>query len=109
VIETEIARPDWDWEPIKKRGLLPALTDMRSKTVDEMKKAHEIELGSLPELFFTDGYQEMDFLINDLGINAVQYGPGNSSLCHTDEENLDIKQLERCSRVYLNMIRLLCG
>jgi len=109
IIEAEIARPDWDWEPIKKRGLLPALTDMSSPMVSEIKKAHETELGSLPELFFTDGYQEMDFLINDLGINAVQYGPGDSSLCHTDEEYLDIKQLEHCSRVYLNMIRLLCG
>lgn len=108
-ISAEIARPDWNWAPIKRRGLLPALTDMQSKTIGVLKDAHRSVMGEDPTFFFTDGYQEMDFLINDLGINAVQYGPGDSSLCHTDNEHLDIGQLERCVRVYTRMIELLCG
>ncbi|MDP2792404.1 MAG: M20/M25/M40 family metallo-hydrolase [Rectinemataceae bacterium] len=108
-LSAEIARPDWNWEPIKHRGLLPALTDMRSTTIGVLKDAHRSVRGEDPALFFTDGYQEMDFLINDLGINAVQYGPGDSSLCHTDNEHLDIGQLEQCARVYARMIELLCG
>jgi acetylornithine deacetylase/succinyl-diaminopimelate desuccinylase-like protein len=107
-ISAEIARPDWNWEPIKRRGLLPALTNTRDETLGLLKKAHRSVVGDDPVLFFTDGYQEMDFLINDLGMNAVQYGPGDSSLCHTDNEHLDIGQLERCARVYLRMIELLC-
>ena len=107
--KAEIARPDWNWEPIKRRGLLPALTDMESPVIDILKAAHRSVLGEDPVLFFTDGYQEMDFLVNDLGMNAVQYGPGDSSLCHTDNEHLDVAQLERCALVYRQMIRQLCG
>lgn len=107
-LSAEIARPDWNWDPIKRRGLLPALTDMQDKTIEMLKDAHRSVTGKDPTLFFTDGYQEMDFLVNDLGINAVQYGPGDSSLCHTDNEHLDIGQLEQCARVYARMIELLC-
>jgi acetylornithine deacetylase/succinyl-diaminopimelate desuccinylase-like protein len=42
----------------------------------------------------------MDFLINDLGILTIQYGPGDSNLCHTDEERLSISQLLDATRVY---------
>jgi len=107
-VSADIARPDWNWEPIKRRGLLPAMTDMGDATIELHKQAHTSVVGDEPVLFFTDGYQEMDFLINDLGMNAVQYGPGDSSLCHTDNERLDIGQLERCARVYLRMMELLC-
>lgn len=34
----EIARPDWNWDPIKKRGLLPALTKTTSKIVEYAKR-----------------------------------------------------------------------
>lgn len=107
-VAAEIARPDWNWEPIKRRGLLPALTDTRDQTIGLLEEAHRSVMGENPIRFFTDGYQEMDFLINDLGMNAVQYGPGDSSLCHTDNEHLDIGQLERCAQVYARMIELLC-
>ena len=108
-LSAEIARPDWNWDPIKRRGLLPALTDLNSAAIGLLKDAHRAILGEDPVLYFTDGYQEMDFLINDLGINAVQYGPGDSSLCHTDNEHLDIGQLEQCARVYLRMIQTMCA
>jgi acetylornithine deacetylase/succinyl-diaminopimelate desuccinylase len=108
-VTAEIARPDWNWEPIKRRGLMPALTDMGDTALGLVKEAHKAAIGTDPVLFFTDGYQEMDFLVNDLGINAVQYGPGDSSLCHTDNEHLDIAQLDSCARVYQHMIERLCG
>ncbi len=50
----------------------------------------------------------MDFLINDLGIPTVQYGPGDSGLCHTDEENIEINQLIKASLVYKTAIKNLC-
>ncbi len=106
--KAEIARPDWNWDPIKRRGLLPALTDINSKIVEHVKKAHNNVMGNDPVIFFTDGYQEMDFLVNDLGIESIQYGPGDSSLCHTDYEQLSISDLESCSEVYLELIRLIC-
>jgi acetylornithine deacetylase/succinyl-diaminopimelate desuccinylase len=108
-IAAEIARPDWNWDPIKRRGLLPALADLAGPAIGLLKEAHRSVIGEDPVLYFTDGYHEMDFLVNDLGINAVGYGPGDSSLCHTDDEHLDITQLERCVQVYRRMIELLCG
>ncbi len=91
-----------------KLGLLPALTEINSKIVEYVKKAHSTVKGSNPVIFFTDGYQEMDFLVNDLGIESIQYGPGDSSLCHTDYEQLSISDLKSCSGVYLELIRLIC-
>ena len=108
-VKAEIARPDWNWEPIKKRGLLPALTKINSRIVEHVIKAHNAVEKNNPVIFFTDGYQEMDFLVNDLGIESIQYGPGDSSLCHTDNEELRISDLLSCSKVYLELIRIICN
>lgn len=108
LVVAEIARPDWNWPPIKKRGLKPALTDMDSEIVQVIEVSHREIIGDNPILFFTDGYNEMDFLINDLGIPTVQYGPGDSGLCHTDEENIEINQLIKASLVYKTAIKNLC-
>jgi len=108
LVVVEIARPDWNWQPIKKRGLKPALTDIDSEVIQVVKVSHREVIGDNPTLFFTDGYNEMDFLINDLGIPTVQYGPGDSGLCHTDEENIEINQLIKASLVYIKIIKNLC-
>jgi len=108
-ISVAIARPDWNWQPIKERGLKPAVTDRGESIVAAVINAHRQVAGEEPLLYFTDGYNEMDFLINDLGIPTVQYGPGDSSLCHTDLEKLDIGQLTACASVYLRAILDICG
>jgi acetylornithine deacetylase/succinyl-diaminopimelate desuccinylase-like protein len=108
-VSAEIARPDWNWDPIKERGLLPALTDRGSQIVDYMKQSHLKVANQEPLVFFTDGYQEMDFLVNDLGIETIQYGPGDSSLCHTDNEKLSISDLSVCTEVYTDLIHRVCG
>jgi acetylornithine deacetylase/succinyl-diaminopimelate desuccinylase-like protein len=46
----------------------------------------------------------MDFLVNDMAIPTVQYGPGDSGLCHTNEERLAISDLVTCTQVYLSLI-----
>ncbi|MCD6123375.1 MAG: M20 family metallopeptidase [Spirochaetales bacterium] len=107
-VTAEIARPDWNWEPIKKRGLKPALTDMESEIVTAVKNAHRSVLKNETKVYFTDGYNEMDFLINDLGIPAVQYGPGDAGLCHTNDEMMDITQLKNAANVYTETIKTLC-
>lgn len=107
-VTAEIARPDWSWEPIKKRGLKPALTDIDSGIVKAVKNAHRSVLKNETKVYFTDGYNEMDFLINDLDIPAVQYGPGDAGLCHTNNEMMDITQLKNAQDVYTQTIRTLC-
>lgn len=102
--EVEIARPDWTWEPIARRGLKPTLVPPDSDLPKWVSRHHTRLVGRVPELYFTDGYNEMDFLVNDMAIPTVQYGPGDANLCHTNEERLDVCQLVTCVRVYLSLV-----
>jgi acetylornithine deacetylase/succinyl-diaminopimelate desuccinylase family protein len=98
-----IDRPDWDWDPIRERGLLPSLTPPEASIRALVARHHAAVLGSPVDVYFTDGYNEMDFLMNDMGIPTVQYGPGDSQLCHTDQERLKITQLVDATRVYVRL------
>lgn len=98
-----VARPDWNWEPIRERGLHPAVTPADAPLRDLVARHHAAVVGCPVEVYFTDGYNEMDFLINDLDIPTVHYGPGDSRLCHTDEERLSISQLLDATRVYVGL------
>jgi acetylornithine deacetylase/succinyl-diaminopimelate desuccinylase-like protein len=51
-------------------------------------------------LFFTDGYHEGDFFINDMHIETVQYGPGDSKYAHTDDEHVPLNELRTAAEVY---------
>jgi succinyl-diaminopimelate desuccinylase len=97
------ARPDWHWAPIRERGLGPAVTPTGAPIREMVARHHQAVTGNPAKVYFTDGYNEMDFLINDLNIPTVQYGPGDSSLCHTDEERLSIPQLLDAARVYVGI------
>jgi len=106
--ECRVARPDWNWLPIEERGLLPAMSRLEAPEISVIKSVHSDILGCKAEIFYTDGYHEMDFLVNDLGINAVQYGPGKGALCHTAQEHIETGQLTECVRVYQGLIRQFC-
>ena len=101
--DLNVARPDWDWEPIRVRGLHPTITPEDALIQGITARHHETIIGRPVEIYFTDGYNEMDFLINDLNIPTVQYGPGDSSLCHTDQERLSIPQLLDATKVYIEV------
>ncbi len=102
--KVQIARPDWAWEPIARRGLKATVVPPDSGLPEWVSAHHQRIVGTAPERCFTDGYNEMDFLVNDMAIPTVQYGPGDSGLCHTDEERLDVSQLLACVRVYLSLL-----
>jgi len=96
----EVDRPDWKWERIKKRGLNPAVTPTDAAIVKALKRAHQAVVGESVELGYTNGYMDMDFLVNDLGIPTANYGPGDTVFSHTDHERLDIDELLKATRVY---------
>lgn len=96
----EVARPDWKWDRIKKRGLNPAVTPVDALVAQALVRAHELVTGQPVEIGYTHGYMDMDFLVNDLGIPTVNYGPGDTAFSHTDHERLDIKELLVATRVY---------
>jgi acetylornithine deacetylase/succinyl-diaminopimelate desuccinylase-like protein len=99
--KAEVARPDWKWEAIRDRGLNPALTSPKSPVAQALTSAHKQATGKEVKLGYTNGYNDSDFLVNDLGIPTVNYGPGESARSHTLDEKLRIDHLLTAVRVYL--------
>lgn len=104
----EIARPDWNWDPITKRGLKPVLIEENNPLVKIVEDVHNEVVGEPIIRYVTDGYNELDFLVNDLGIPSIQYGPGDPYLCHTAKEKLDIRELLQATDVYCKLIERTC-
>lgn len=96
----EVSRPDWKWHHIKKRGLKPAVTSADTSVARALMWAHLKVVGEPVELGYTHGYMDMDFLVNDLKIPTINYGPGDTAFSHTDQERLDIKELLIATKVY---------
>ena len=107
--ETEIARPDWKWDRIRERGLNPSLTSPDSPVARAVAAAHQAVTGEAVDIGFTHGYNDGDFLVNDLGIPTVNYGPGEGFRSHTVEEQLRIDHLLTATRVYLYTALLIAG
>jgi len=107
--EAEIARPDWKWERIRQRGLKPAQTPPDSPVALAISKAHQSVTGHQVSIGYTNGYNDGDFLVNDLSIPTVNYGPGESPRSHTVEEMLNIDHLLTAVRVYLHTALSLVG
>jgi acetylornithine deacetylase/succinyl-diaminopimelate desuccinylase family protein len=105
----QIDRPDWTWPAIKARGLNPAVTLGETPLTRVLAAAHEQVTGQALEVGYYNGYLDMDFLVNDLSIPTVNYGPGADELSHTDEERLDVSQLLAAARVYALAAWKLCG
>jgi acetylornithine deacetylase/succinyl-diaminopimelate desuccinylase-like protein len=107
--EAEIARPDWEWDRVRERGLNPALTPPDSPIAMAVAEAHRAETGESVEVGYTHGYNDGDFLVNDLGIPTVNYGPGESARSHTVGEQLRIDHLLTAARVYARAALSMAG
>jgi acetylornithine deacetylase/succinyl-diaminopimelate desuccinylase-like protein len=57
--------------------------------------------------YITDGYADLDFLINDMGIPSIIYGPGNPRLCHTAQERVSLEETALTSRFYYEFIQMM--
>ena len=107
--QAEIARPDWKWDRIRQRGLNPSLTPPDSPVARAIAAAHQAVTGQAVDVGYTHGYNDGDFLVNDLGIPTVNYGPGESFRSHTAEEQLRIDHLLTATRVYLRTALMMAG
>lgn len=107
--EAKIARPDWKWERIRERGLNPSLTSPDSPVARAVAAAHQAVTGKAVDVGYTHGYNDGDFLVNDLDIPTVNYGPGESFRSHTVEEQLRIDHLLTATRVYLRTALMMAG
>ena len=108
VAEAEVARPDWHWPPIRERGLNPTLMKMDCELFKILQRA-AVKSGHAPlEKRYSNGYNEMDFLINDLGIETLVYGPGDGRMAHSPCEEVDIDQVCNVAEIYCNVIEEIC-
>ena len=105
--KAEIARPDWNWPVIKERGLNPTKTPLDCKLFGFLEKAGG-KSGLVFEKTFSPGYNDIDFLVNDLGIESLVYGPGNGALAHTPMEEVNIDEVCNAAEVYCNLIEEIC-
>lgn len=102
-----VARPDWKWEVIRSRGLNPSMSAPDSAIARAVAEAHKAETGQVVHITYTHGYNDGDFLNNDLHIPTLNYGPGEGNRSHTLEEKLRIDHLLTATRVYLRTIHVL--
>lgn len=104
----EVARPDWAWPPIIERGLRPALTPASTEYFSVLQRAADKSgVGKLDKAFATC-YYDMDFLVNELGIPTLVYGPGDGRLNHSAREAVDIDQVCQAADLFCHVIGELC-
>lgn len=108
VATCEIARPDWHWAPIRQRGLNPTLTPVDTPLAEILQSAAAASGIGPIEPRFSNNYYDMDFLVNDLGIPTIVYGPGDGQLCHSAEEEVDLDDVCRVADVFCHVIERLC-
>ncbi len=107
VAKAEIARPDWHWQPIKERGLNPTLMKLDCALYGHLEKAAQ-KAGLKLEKAYSLGYNDMDFLINDLGIETLVYGPGDGKMAHSPIEEVDLDEVCQVAEVYCGLVEEIC-
>ena len=77
----------------------PAEIPTDSPIVGKLLTSTEKVLGSPAEVFGAPYASDVRNLVNDAGIPAVNFGPGNVAECHCTDERVEIRQLGACARV----------
>ena len=107
--KVEIARPDWKWQPIIERGLNPTITDPECPLYDILaEEGRKCGIKRIEKSLF-EGYNDMDFLVNDLGIPTLVYGPGDAGMCHAPVEYVDIDQVCAVAEIFCGTVETLLG
>lgn len=103
-----VARPDWSWPPIIERGLNPTLTPADTELFSILEKAAaKSGIGKLTKAF-ANCYYDMDFLVNDLGIPTLVYGPGDGRLNHSAREAVAVDDVCRAAEIFCHVSGALC-
>jgi len=91
--EVVVERQDWHWDKIQERGIGSCAVDPNSPIVRWVADAVQLVTGKPPEYYVQNAWCETDFLVNDLGIPTINFGPGKMELAHTSDEHIDIDSL----------------
>jgi len=97
-------RPDWKWPKIIERGYKAVVISSEEEIVRLASSAYKKVMGSDPEIAFLMFWTEADFLVNELGIPTIIFGPGEPKRAHSITECISIDQLEMAAKIYLDMM-----
>lgn len=97
-------RPDWKWPKIIERGYKAVVISPQEEIIKIASSAYRKVVGSNPEIGFLMFWTEADFLVNELGIPTIIFGPGEPEKAHSITECVSIDQLGVAARIYLNMM-----
>ena len=77
----------------------PAEISPDAPLVQQLVSSVENVTGTPGDVYGAPFSSDVRNLVNDAGIDAVNFGPGNVVECHCPDERVEIKQLENCARV----------
>lgn len=83
-------RQDWQWERIQQRGIGSCSVDLDSPVVRAVVAGIESVSGQPATMHVQNAWCETDFLVNDLKIPTVNFGPGQMELAHTSTEHIEV-------------------
>jgi succinyl-diaminopimelate desuccinylase len=84
----------------------PAEIPLDSPIIGHLAKASERIWGSPAEVYGAPFSSDVRNLVNDAGIPAVNFGPGNVSECHCADERVEVRQLEGAARTIAEVARV---
>lgn len=81
----------------------PAEISPDAPLVQQLVSSVENVTGTPGDVYGAPFSSDVRNLVNDAGIDAVNFGPGNVVECHCPDERVEIKQLENCARVIVDV------
>jgi succinyl-diaminopimelate desuccinylase len=83
----------------------PAEIPTGASLVERLVRCHERVSGAVPEIYGAPFASDVRNLVNDAGIEAVTFGPGNVAECHCADERVALAQLEGAARTIAEVAR----
>lgn len=77
----------------------PAEISPDAPLIQQLVSSMETVTGTPGEVYGAPFSSDVRNLVNEGGIDAVNFGPGNVVECHCPNERVEVKQLENCARV----------
>jgi succinyl-diaminopimelate desuccinylase len=102
------ADPDFEFEiePFE-HSFAPAEIPADSPFAGRVLDAVERVTGERPEIYGTPYASDVRTLVNDAGIEAVTFGPGDVAECHCADERVSIAEVQRAAQVIDRVARSL--
>jgi acetylornithine deacetylase/succinyl-diaminopimelate desuccinylase-like protein len=93
----------WRVEVAKGPMMYPSLVEKDSKIVRAICRASEAMLGAVPPTYYASNAFDQGYL-NQIGIQACTYGPGEEKFAHTDLDMASVDRTRDAAKVYAALV-----